>query len=128
MRQTVTYNTIITWVDNCENLIEIFQHNDDLTMDIEWAILYNYKQLTHVLQKYNSEKNILIEKFGTLQADGSKVLDETSETTMNLYNEALNSLKSSVARIDIEKISHKVLRGLHGKSLEVMSLIMFMIY
>ena len=128
MKQTVTYGNVLTWTDNCEELISLFQHRDDLTMDMEWTLLYNYRQLINARQKYDSEKDILINKFGTLQADGSTILDETSETTMRLYHEALDKLNSSNIRINIEKISHVTLRGLPGKSLEIMALIMFMIY
>lgn len=123
----INYSTAQIWHQNCEELLDIYQNDDSLTMDMEWAILRNYKTLSQVVNDFKKQQSKLETKFGSLQSDGSYVLDTTSEVTMQLYQKELDTLKQVVIRIGIEKIDHQNLIGRNGVSLEVMALLDFMI-
>lgn len=123
----INYNTAQIWLRNCEELLDIYQNDESLTMDMEWAILRNYKSLSQVVNDFKKQQSKLEAKFGSLQSDGSYVLDTTSEVTMQLYQKELDNLKQTLIRIGIEKIDHKNLIGRNGVSLEVMALLDFMI-
>lgn len=123
----INYSTAQIWHQNCEELLDIYQNDDSLTMDMEWAILRNYKTLSQVVNDFKKQQSKLETKFGSLQADGTYVLDTTSEITMQLYQKELENLKQTVIRIGLEKIDHQNLIGKKGVSLEVMALLDFMI-
>lgn len=123
----INYSTAQIWHRNCEELLDIYQNDDSLTMDMEWSILRNYRTLSQAVNDFKKQQNKLEIKFGSLQSDGSYVLDTTSEVTMQLYQKELDNLMKQTIRIGIEKIDHKHLIGKKGVSLEVMALLDFMI-
>lgn len=121
------YITLQKWFSDCSELTDIYKSDNSLTMDIEWALLQNYKLLTNVMNEYQLYEKRLEEKYGTLQSDGTRKLDTTSNTVMNLYNKELQEVRDKQRTIRIESINHKNLKGLKGVTLEIMSLFDFMI-
>ena len=41
----VKYEELKKWFENCNILIEKYKFDNSLTMEIEWALLQNYKKL-----------------------------------------------------------------------------------
>lgn len=123
----INYNIIKKWHDDCLNLLEIYKSDDALPMEMEWALYQNYKLINSIVSNHMNQINALEEKYGTLQEDGSKKLDTTSNVVMELYNKELQELQNKQFTIRIETINHKYLRGLKGVTLDVMSLLDFMI-
>ena len=128
MKVFTTYQLVKDWYINCEELMNLYAADDSLTMDIEWAIFQNYRILGTAIQQCNAERKALEEEHGTLQDDGSRILDRSCQPTMVLYNRALEEMMNRRFRINIEKINHKSLAGKSGVTLETMSLFDFMIY
>lgn len=123
----INYKIIKKWHDDCLNLLEIYKSDDALPMEMEWALYQNYKLINSIVSNHMNQVNALEAKYGTLQEDGSKKLDTTSNVVMELYNKELQELQNKQFTIRIETINHKYLRGLKGVTLDVMSLLDFMI-
>lgn len=122
-----TYVDFKKWFENCRDLVQIYRSDNSLTMEMEWALLQNYKSLSVIVDEYNKQVQFLIQKYGTLQSDGTRKLDTTSNVVMELYNKELNELRNKKVNIKIETINHKSLKGIKGVTLETMLLLDFMI-
>lgn len=126
MKKIATYQQIQIWYENVSELMEIYQEDDNsLTMDVAWAIIQNYKHLNQSIQVIKNAENQLIDKYGSLQSDGSKKIDQTCTEVVQAYNKEIDELMNQKTKIKIEKIDH---RNLNVKmSLETASLFDFMI-
>ena len=126
MKKIATYKQIQIWYENVSELMEIYQEDDNsLTMDVAWAIIQNYKYLNQSVQVIKNAENQLIDKYGSLQSDGSKKIDQTCTEVVQAYNKGIDELMNQKTKIKIEKIDH---RNLNVKmSLETASLFDFMI-
>ncbi|QHJ84978.1 MAG: hypothetical protein [Bacteriophage sp.] len=126
MKKIATYQQIQIWYENASELMEIYQEDDNsLTMDVAWAIIQNYKYLNQSVQVIKNAENQLIDKYGSLQPDGSKKIDQTCTEVVQAYNKEIDELMNQKTKIKIEKIDH---RNLNVKmSLETASLFDFMI-
>ena len=127
MLKQINKITIKHWFLNCEKLLELYKNDCSLPMIIEWALYKNYSQLKFLVLEYEEELKQLENKYGTLQPDGSKKVDTSSNTVMEMYLNELNILNSKNVGIEIETVHHKLLKGFKGVSLEVISLLNFMI-
>lgn len=127
MKYTITFKTAQQWLSNINDLIDIYQYDDSLTMDIEWALYQNFKYLNQVQNSFNKQKQELIVKYGTLQEDDSYVVDTDCDITMSRYNQSLNELMDTKIKTPLEKIDHKTLIGKKGVTLDTMTLFDFMI-
>lgn len=123
----ITYETLRKLFENCNVLIETYKSDDSLTMELEWCLLQNYKALNNEVNDYNKQVQIFVDKYGTLQPDGTRKLDTTSNVVMELYNKELKELQNKQKTVKIETVSHKSLKGLKGVTLETMLLLDFMI-
>jgi len=126
LKKIATYQQIQIWYENVSELMEIYQEDDNsLTMDVAWAIIQNYKHLNQSIQVIKNAENQLIDKYGSLQSDGSKKIDQTCTEVVQAYNKEIDELMNQKTKIKIEKIDH---RNLNVKmSLETASLFDFMI-
>ncbi|MDD3338424.1 MAG: hypothetical protein PHS82_06155 [Lachnospiraceae bacterium] len=127
MKIEATYGTLLVWRDNCAEILEEYETQTGLPMELEWAVLYNFKQFEKALQKYHSLQSGLVNRYGTLQTDGTYAIDETSEQAVTLYNEAVKQLDGKFAKVNMERINHKCLRGFKGIGINTMSLLAFMV-
>ena len=96
-------------------------------MIIEWALYKNYIQLKMFVDEYNRNLEQLEYKYGTLQQDGTRKIDTSSNTVLEMYNNEKNELDLQIISLEIEVVNHKHFIGFKGVSLEVMSLLNFMI-
>lgn len=127
MKILTSYRWIEKWYADCDELMDTFQSNDKLTMELEWAILQNFKTLSAFINQFNEKRDALQAQYSTLQEDGTKVLETDNPGIMDRYYTAIESLKDETVKINIIKVNHKNLSGIQGVSLEVMALLNFMI-
>ena len=127
MLKQINNITIKKWFSQCQALFDLYANNDSLPMIIEWALYQNYMNLKIHIDEYNSKVEKIIDKYGTLQSDGKKKIDTTSNTVMEMFNNELDKINSEQINIKIKTINHKYLRGFQGVTLEIMSLLNFMI-
>lgn len=128
MKININYNIVKELLDKCTELIDKYQYDDSLGMDIEWALWQNFKKLQAVISRCKEDTKALEYEYGSLQEDGSRVLERDNEAIMTVYNRAFETMMERKFKLDIEKVNHKALTGRKGMSLEMMSLFDWMVY
>lgn len=127
MIKQINNRTMKNWFYNCQKLFDLYKTDDSLPMIIEWALYKNYIQLKMFVDEYNRNLEQLEYKYGTLQQDGTRKIDTSSNTVLEMYNNEKNELDLQIISLEIEVVNHKHFIGFKGVSLEVMSLLNFMI-
>ena len=127
MIRKVDNNTIKKWFVNCEAIMSKYSIDSSLPMIIEWALYKNYIQLKACICEYTENIKMIEESYGTLQPDGTKKIDTTSNTVMEMYKNEVDILNGKSVELEIEMVNHNLLKGFNGVSLETMALLSFMI-
>ena len=128
MKVNVTYNIVNDLCSKCEELIDKYQYDNSLGMDIEWALWQNFKKFQSTLRQCQEDIQALEKEYGSLQENGSSILERDNEAIMTVYNRALERLMNRKFKLDINKVNHKVLTGKAGMTLETMSFFDWMIF
>lgn len=127
MIRKVDNNTVKAWFVNCEKIMSKYSTDCSLPMIIEWALHKNYIQLKACMNEYVESLKMIEDAYGTLQPDGTKKIDATSNTVMEMYKNEVDVLNRKLVELEIEMVNHNLLKGFKGVSLETMALLSFMI-
>lgn len=125
---TMTYKQAMQYLDDCEMLARMEQEDLPVPALLEATIVYNYNVLaSKIYVEHEAEKAKLLEKYGTLGADGKFYIDTSSKETLKLYNSALQNLDNQKINLKIKTVKATILKDTPSLGIETMMRLNFML-